>query len=104
MFIPLDLNLPLLVGGAVAWYVSTRSKDEKINNERKEKGTLLASGFIAGGALMGVVSAIMKFSGINWYQKLWSGTNYAQYVGIVVYMLLICYLIFASLKKEKSNC
>ncbi|MBE6275386.1 MAG: oligopeptide transporter, OPT family, partial [Bacteroides sp.] len=65
MFIPLELNLPLLVGGAINWYVTTRSKDEKINNERGEKGTLLASGFIAGGALMGVVSAAMRFGGIN---------------------------------------
>ena len=59
MFIPIDLNLPLLVGGAIAWFVSTRSKDAAVNNARQEKGTLIASGFIAGGALMGVVSAIL---------------------------------------------
>ena len=65
MFIPLELNIPLLVGGAVNWYVTTRSKDEAVNKARGDKGTLLASGFIAGGALMGVVSALLKFGGIE---------------------------------------
>ena len=60
MFIPLELNVPLVVGGAINWYVTTRSKDSALNTERGEKGTLLASGFIAGGALMGVVSAAMR--------------------------------------------
>jgi putative OPT family oligopeptide transporter len=62
MFIPMELNIPLLVGGAVNWYVTTRSKNEKVNQERGEKGTLIASGFIAGGALMGVVSAFIRFA------------------------------------------
>ena len=65
MFIPLELNVPLVVGGAVNWYVTSRSKDTALNTERGEKGTLLASGFIAGGALMGVVSAAMRFGGVN---------------------------------------
>ena len=72
MFIPLDLNTPLLIGGLVSWYVSTRSKDEKINKRRRERGTLIASGFIAGGALMGVVSAVLKYAGADWYIT-WSG-------------------------------
>ena len=50
MFIPLQLNLPLIVGGAVNWYVNTRSTDTQLNSLRNERGTLLASGFIAGGA------------------------------------------------------
>ena len=61
MFIPLQLNAPLLVGAIVSWFVGTRSKNEEVNNARKERGTLLASGFIAGGALMGVVSAALVF-------------------------------------------
>ena len=61
MFIPLELNLPLLVGGLINWYVTTRSSKEQVNKERGEKGTLIASGFIAGGALMGVVSAALRF-------------------------------------------
>ena len=72
MFIPLDLNTPLLIGGLVSWYVSTRSKDEKVNKMRRERGTLIASGFIAGGALMGVISAVLKYAGADWYAT-WSG-------------------------------
>ena len=67
MFIPLQLNTPLLVGGAIAWYVTTRSKDEKVNNARKERGTLIASGLIAGGAIMGVVSAILRFANFDFF-------------------------------------
>ena len=71
MFIPIDLNLPLLVGGGISWFVGSRSKDAKVNAERQEKGTLIASGFIAGGALMGVVSAILKFANVNVYLTDW---------------------------------
>jgi len=102
MFIPLELNLPLLVGGAVNWYVTTRSKDEKLNNERGEKGTLLASGFIAGGALMGVVSAAMRFGGINLVNEEWLTNPMSEVASLVVYALLIVYLIKASMNIQKK--
>ena len=102
MFIPLELNLPLLVGGAVNWYVTTRSKDEKLNNERGEKGTLLASGFIAGGALMGVVSAAMRFGGINLVNEEWLANPMSEVASLVVYALLIVYLIKASMNVQKK--
>ena len=102
MFIPLELNLPLLVGGAINWYVTTRSKDEKINNERGEKGTLLASGFIAGGALMGVVSAAMRFGGINLVNEGWLANPMSELVSLVAYALLIVYLIKASMNIQKK--
>lgn len=96
MFIPIDLNLPLLVGGAIAWYVGSRSEDKELNNARTEKGTLIASGFIAGGALMGVVSAIMKFANIDlWIAEGWWTTPLA----LVAYLGIIVYMIKASLKK-----
>ena len=101
MFIPLELNLPLLVGGAVNWYVTTRSKDEKVNAERGEKGTLLASGFIAGGALMGVVSAAMRFGGINLVNETWLSNPMSELLSLVVYLLLILYLVKASMKIKK---
>ena len=101
MFIPLELNLPLLVGGAINWYVTTRSKDEKFNNERGEKGTLLASGFIAGGALMGVVSAAMRFGGINLVNEGWLANPLSEVVSLVAYLLLIVYLIKASMNIKK---
>ena len=102
MFIPLELNLPLLVGGAINWYVTTRSKDEKINNERGEKGTLLASGFIAGGALMGVVSAAMRFGGVNLMNEGWLANPMSEVVSLIAYALLIVYLIKASMNIAKK--
>ncbi len=101
MFIPLELNLPLVVGGAINWYVTTRSKDEKLNAERGEKGTLLASGFIAGGALMGVVSAAMRFGGINLINKSWLDNPWSEVISLVVYALLILYLVKASMNIKK---
>ena len=98
MFIPLELNLPLLVGGLINWYVTTRSKDAALNAERGEKCTLLASGFIAGGALMGVLSAGLRFGGINMVNEEWLANPMSEAIAIVAYVLLIVYLIKASMK------
>ncbi len=100
MFIPIDLNLPLLVGGAISWYVGSRSKDAALNAARQEKGTLIASGFIAGGALMGVVSAILKFANIDWFMYGWNG-RFGEAVAIIPFLCLVAYMIYASMKKEK---
>ena len=99
MFIPLELNTPLLVGGAINWYVTTRSKDTTLNAERGEKGTLLASGFIAGGALMGVVSAAMRFGGIDLMNTEWLSNSWSEVVALVAYAALILYFVKASMKK-----
>ena len=93
MFIPIQLNLPLLVGGAVSWYVTTRSKDEQVNKDRGEKGTLIASGFIAGGALMGVVSALLRFGGFNPISETWLANPMSEFCALVAYVLLILYFI-----------
>ncbi len=98
MFIPLELNLPLLVGGLINWYITTRSKDAALNAERGEKCTLLASGFIAGGALMGVLSAGLRFGGINMVNEQWLANPGSEAVSLVMYALLIVYLIKASMK------
>ena len=100
MFIPLELNTPLLIGGAISWYVGSRSKDQALNSVRLEKGTLLASGFIAGGALMGVVSAAMRFAGINLVDIKWMESNSAGVLAIVMYILLIAYLAISSLNAK----
>lgn len=104
MFIPLQLNIPLLVGGAIAWFVSSRSKDEEINKLRKEKGTLLASGLLAGGAIMGVISAILKYAGVQLsttqaFQK----SDFFSILAVVAYIGLIIYLIIHSLKVKKEE-
>ena len=101
MFIPIDLNLPLLVGGAIAWYVSTRSKDKELNEKRLNKGTLIASGFIAGGALMGVVSAVLKFAGVDLWMADWN-LNYGEAIAILPFVAIIIYMTVASLKEDKE--
>ena len=102
MFIPLELNIPLLVGGAVNWYVTTRSKDEAINKARGDKGTLLASGFIAGGALMGVVSALLKFGGIEFDYSSWWENHLSELLALVAYAALILYFILATKLSKKE--
>ena len=100
MFIPLDLNLPLLVGGAINWYVTTRSKDKAENEKRGEKGTLIASGFIAGGALMGVVSALLRFGGFNPVSDEWLANPLSEFAALAAYILLMCYFIWATKTKK----
>jgi putative OPT family oligopeptide transporter len=102
MFIPFELNIPLVVGGLINWYVGSRSKDAALNKERVEHGTLLASGFIAGGALMGVVSAALKFAGLDLYMSGWNATSAAEWLSIVMYAVLIIYFIMSVLKKKNN--
>lgn len=102
MFIPIQLNLPLLVGGAVNWFVTTRSKDEELNKARGEKGTLIASGFIAGGALMGVVSALLKFSGVEFDYTDWWNNHLSEVLSLVAYIALIIYFVFATRISKKD--
>ena len=99
MFIPLELNLPLLVGGAVNWYVTTRSKDKAVNDARGERGTLIASGFIAGGALMGVVSALLRFGGVNLINEAWLANPLSELLALLAYILLILYFVRATRTK-----
>ena len=101
MFIPLELNLPLLVGGLINWYVTTRSNKEQTNKERGEKGTLIASGFIAGGALMGVVSAALRFGGISFDYSAWWANPASEWLSLLMYVLLIIYMIKASRRIKK---
>ena len=96
MFIPMELNVPLVIGGAISWYVTTRSKDEATNKARGEKGNLLASGFIAGGALMGVVSALLRFGGISFDYAEWWANPLSELASLVAYILLIIYFIKAT--------
>ena len=101
MFIPLHLNMPLLVGGLISWFVSRQKNGETAEaaQARQDKGTLIASGFIAGGALMGVVSAIVKFCGADCYLTAWAGSGWATLIGIVAYLALIGYFVAAAKRK-----
>ncbi len=102
MFIPLELNIPLLVGGAINWYVTSRSKEETINKARGEKGTLIASGFIAGGALMGVISALLKFGGIEFQYATWWENHLSELLSLIAYIALIFYFILATKPSKKE--
>lgn len=94
MFIPLPLNTPMLVGGLVSYFVAKSSKDKETSNSRHERGTLIASGLIAGGALFGVFAALTRFLGYEYANPL-SGTT-TQVLAIVAYALLIVYLYRSS--------
>lgn len=101
MFIPMELNVPLLVGGALNWFVTTRSKNAEKNKERGEKGNLIASGFIAGGALMGVVSALLRFGGVQFDYGAWWGSILSEWLSLAAYLLLIAYFIIATRNKKE---
>ena len=103
MFIPMELNAPLVVGGLVAWFVSNRSKDAALNKARFDRGTLIASGFIAGGALMGVVSAILKFYDVDWRMAEWAASNEAEWTGLLMYLVLIGYFAWHTLRARKEE-
>ena len=100
MFIPLHLNVPMLVGGAVSWFVGSRSKDKKLNDARRDRGTLIASGLIAGGALFGVFAALTRFLGFEYANPLSVLTT--QWAGVVVYAALIIYLAWDAMRARKA--
>ncbi len=128
MFIPFELNIPLVIGGGISWYISSRSKDTALNTARYERGTLLASGLIAGGALMGVVSAAIKFiqdipadaaikaagtidpkeimrikNSYNWINESWAEGDGAIWLALGMYILLCAYLIWDSMRAKKEH-
>ena len=103
MYIPLELNTPLLVGGLIAHYVSTRSKDGKVNTARRERGTLIASGFIAGGALMGVVSALLRYFGFNWINNEWAQSHSAELIALIMFAILCAYIIWDSMRGKPGE-
>ena len=114
MYLPIELNTPLLFGGLVAWYVSTRSKDDKLNTERRERGTLIASGFIAGGAIMGVIAATLNFGGDSLIEKGWKlnaaiGLEHwgesvpAEALGFAMYALLLIFFAWMVIRKPSSS-
>jgi putative OPT family oligopeptide transporter len=108
MYIPQELNTPLLFGGLVAWWVTSRSRNEKLNNARFSRGTLIASGFIAGGALFGVFVAFLKFLdpllhlGVNeWFMTSWEGTH-GEVAGLVMFLLLAAYMVWDTMRAEEE--
>ncbi len=95
MYLPIQLNTPLLVGGIIAYLVSTRSADAEVNRKRKARGILIASGFVAGGALMGIVSALIALPG--WDEVLNVGLAerpFGEVLSVILFLGLCVYLYF----------
>jgi putative OPT family oligopeptide transporter len=103
MYIPLGLNTPILFGGLISWFVSSRSKNAKLNKARKDRGTLIASGFIAGGALMGVVSAMLRYFNINWFNQSWAESHSAEFLGLFMFVVISAYMIWDSMRAKLDN-
>lgn len=108
MYIPLELNTPLVIGGAIAWFVSTRSRNQKLNEARSHRGTLIASGFIAGGALLGVLNAFLKFVDLQWpfgyaalYRTQWADSHSGEITGLIMFILLCAYAIWDSMRAKE---
>ncbi len=109
MYIPQELNTPLLFGGFIAWLVSTRSKNEKLNNARLQRGTLIASGFIAGGALLGVFNAFLRFIDqqwsfgyAGWFNEHWAESTNGEIAGLTMFALLFAYALWDSMRAKEE--
>ena len=100
MYLPQELNTPLLFGGLVAWWVTSRSKDEKLNTARFSRGTLIASGFIAGGSLFGVLNAFLRFGGADWYQAELAESSTGEVAGLVMFVLLFVYMVWDTMRAK----
>ena len=91
-YLPMEINLPLLVGGLISHFVSHSSKDELVNAFRLSKGETIASGLIAGGAIGSLISAVLRIGGVDYFQEAWVETPMATYLGVVAYLLLCTFL------------
>ena len=103
MYIPQELNYPLVFGGLVAWWVTTRSKDEKLNTARFSRGTLIASGFIAGGSLFGVLSAFLRFGNLDLMVGTWAETHVGEIIGLAAFILLFAYMVFDAMRAKREE-
>jgi putative OPT family oligopeptide transporter len=110
MFIPLDLNTPLLIGGLLSHFIGKSSKDAKLANARTQRGTLIASGFIAGAALFGVLGALLMFfnnmgwAKINLNLNIWEeGAIGSEIVALVAFIILIAYFVWDTLRAKVED-
>ena len=108
MFIPLQLNTPLIVGGLLNHWINKKGTDPQLTNARHQRAILISSGFIAGAALFGVLGALIIFltgdgDALNF--KLWndpSGTG-AQIVALFVFIGLIAYFIWETKRAKRDD-
>ncbi len=107
MYLPQELNTPLVFGGLVAWWVTTRTKNEKLNNARFSRGTLIASGFIAGGSLFGVLNALLRFFKKDWSETMYNTTfadsSAGEYAGLFAFILLAAYALWDTMRAKETD-
>lgn len=101
-YLPMEINLPLLVGGLISYLVQHGSIDESVNELRHSYGKIVASGFIAGGAIGSLISAVIHIAGINVFMKVWEATPGATYLSILMYVLLSLFLYKSAMKKRDA--
>lgn len=101
-YLPMEINTPVLIGGLVSYFVSHSSKDEALNELRLSEGSTIASGFVAGGAIGSLISAVLHIGGVDWFLKDWGTTPGATYLGIVAYlgMCAVIYCVACRIKKH----
>lgn len=92
-YLPMEINTPILVGGFISYLVKRSSKDEAESEARVAEGGTVASGFVAGGAIGSLISAVLKIAGVDWFLDAWEKTPEATYLGIVIYLAL-CVMIY----------
>lgn len=100
LYIPLELNMPLLIGGIIAHIVSTRSKDSLVNKMRHHRGILISSGFIAGGSIMGVLSACLRIMGYDFAKLPWGHTSNPEIWSLILYIFLCSYYIWYAVRPQ----
>ena len=102
-YLPMDINLPVLVGGFLSWLVSSRSKDEKLNALRLSEGSTVASGFVAGGAIGSLFSAVLHIAGVDVFAEAWNKTQGSLLLGVLTYLGLCAMIYFIAMKIKTSK-
>jgi len=98
----MGINTPVLVGGLISYFVSHSSKDEKINQLRLAEGNTVASGFVAGGAIGSLISAVLHIAGVNWFAKAWANSPAGTVCGLVAYFCLCTFLVWMAKRGAKE--
>jgi putative OPT family oligopeptide transporter len=103
LYIPLELNIPLLVGGVISYVVSHRSDDSILNKIRHHRGVLISSGFIAGGSLMGVLSACLRMMGYDFAELSWGHTDNPEFWSLIIYIVLCSFFVWYATKQKSCE-
>ena len=106
MYLQIELNSPILAGAIVAWFVKKSSKDEATSKSRHDRGLLIASGLIAGGAIIGVVDALILFFEdkyqITILPDFGNNGSFGNWLGLAMFVLLCVYIYWDACRMKKD--